>query len=237
MLSRGLPPLGAAGIVTAVVCNATAVIETSHDILIKSSNVGLFRLSSTALCQRTDRHVENKSREGRFGGLARYHWIVAPRPKVSIQSLAKFANFFKRILRGEICKFRLNLDVMKQFYKNMLFLSRKNFNFPIFLRLPAISSEYTTFFKRCQIKKGYTYSIMPFLDIYSIPHFPKKSNFFCNVLFSKKNRWASQAIPRQKAPSVGRMHRWHFAPLNVRDASRLQRLRQVRRAKKGWPRC
>lgn len=123
VLSRRLPPLGQAstlrsrvkscnvGFAIAVVCNPTASLETSHDILMKSSNVGLFRLSSPAGCQGTNRHVENSISRGAVGHPG-FHPIPlgcrAPRPKVSIQSLAKFANFFKRILRREICKFCLH---------------------------------------------------------------------------------------------------------------------------------
>lgn len=93
----------------------------------------------------------------------------------------------------------------------MLFLSRKNFIIHIFQDNLLFPSEYTTFLKRCEIKKGYTSSLMPSIDIYSIPHFDKKINFFCdffsNVLFYEKNRRGYQVIRHQKAPSVAQMHR------------------------------
>lgn len=196
MLSRGLSPLGTVGSATAVVCNATAAMETNHDILIKSSNVGLFRLSSTAMRQRTDRHVENKSREG--GSLPRvlppYHWPIPLDHRASPESVYPKFNKICKLFQENFTK--RNLQVLPAFGFNELILQKyvvfvkKKLHYPYFLGKPAISFGVYHFFKRCEIKKGYTSSSMPSIDIYSIPHFQKKIKFFAIFLvmfyFTKK---------------------------------------------------
>ena len=97
VLSRGLSPLGRVGFAPAVVCNATAAIETSHHILMKSSNVGLFRLSSTPVCEWTERHVENKSREGRLliGGFAPIPLDCRASPESVYPKFSKICKLFQ----------------------------------------------------------------------------------------------------------------------------------------------